>query len=88
MHGLVEGDFAAGRKAILAITEQVDLLEGEPVIARAIEARNPWTDLLNLAQVELLRRARRERDPEEADRLQQAIYATINAIAAAMQSTG
>ncbi|MBX3367590.1 MAG: phosphoenolpyruvate carboxylase [Phycisphaeraceae bacterium] len=88
IHGLIERDFNAARDAILSITGDPDLLHNEPVIARAIEARNPWTDVLNLAQVELLRRARTETDPDRLERLRQAIYASINAIAAAMQSTG
>jgi len=88
MHDRLERDFEAAKKAILSITGQSRLLESEPVIARAIDARNPWTDLLNLTQVELLRRGRREPEPASSDRLQQAIFASINAIAAAMQSTG
>ncbi len=88
MHGLLAADFNAARGAIAAITGEASLLAGEPVIARAIEARNPWTDLLNLSQVELLRRARDAEDPEEAERLRPAIFASINALAAAMQSTG
>jgi len=88
MHGLLQADFDAARTAILSITGQADLLENEAVIARAIGARNPWTDLLNLAQVELLHRAREEGDPEKLERLKQALFASINAIAAAMQSTG
>lgn len=88
MHELLARDFEAAKRAILRITGQTSLLEREPVIARAIEARNPWTDALNLAQVELLKRARAETDPTERESLQQAIYASINAIAAAMQSTG
>ncbi len=88
MHELLERDFDAARDAVLRITGQGTLLDNEPVIARAIRARNPWTDLLNLAQVELLRRARAEQNPAEHERLQHAIYASINAIAAAMQSTG
>ncbi len=88
LHDLLERDFNAARAAILSITGQSYLLESEPVIARAIDARNPWTDVLNLAQVELLRRARDESSTEDPEQLQQAIYASINAIAAAMQSTG
>lgn len=88
IHGRLAQDFDAARHAILKITGQTTLLEREPVIARAIEARNPWTDALNLAQVELLKRARAETDPTERESLQQAIFASINAIAAAMQSTG
>jgi phosphoenolpyruvate carboxylase len=88
IHDLLARDFGDAKRAILRITGQTTLLEREPVIARAIEARNPWTDALNLAQVELLKRSRSESDPAERETLQQAIYASINAIAAAMQSTG
>jgi phosphoenolpyruvate carboxylase len=88
MHGLLERDFAAAREAVLRISGEADLLGGEPVIARAIEARNPWTDLLNFAQIELLRRAREDEGEAGSSELQQAIYASINAVAAAMQSTG
>lgn len=88
MHGLLERDFQAARRAIESITGEAALLAAEPVIARAIEARNPWTDLLNLSQVELLRRARDASDPDEAELLRPAIFASINALAAAMQSTG
>jgi phosphoenolpyruvate carboxylase len=88
MHARLEADFNAARRAILTITGQSILLEKEPVIVRAIRARNPWTDLLNLAQIELLKRARNEHDHNDREHLQPAIYASINAIAAAMQSTG
>lgn len=89
LHEILQRDFNAACKAILSITGQTYLLESEPVIARAIDARNPWTDVLNLAQVELLKRARSEPTSEaDSEELQQAIYASINAIAAAMQSTG
>jgi len=88
MHEWLERDFAAARTAILHITGQTELLDNEPVIARAIKARNPWTDLLNLTQVELLRRSREQRDPAAAQALQPTIFSSINAIAAAMQSTG
>jgi len=88
MHTLLEKDFVAAKSAVLRISGESDLLEGEPVIGRAIAARNPWTDLLNFAQIELLNRARSEESSASPPALQQAIYASINAIAAAMQSTG
>lgn len=88
MHDRLAADFNAARSAIRAITGLDGLLDDEPVIARSIIARNPYTDLLNLSQVVLLGRAREETGPENDPRLQQAIFASINAIAAAMQSTG
>jgi len=86
-HERLAGDFDAARGALLRVTGQSELLEKEPVIARSIAARNPWTDVLNLAQVELLKRAR-EDEGEKDELVRPALRASINAIAAAMQSTG
>jgi phosphoenolpyruvate carboxylase len=61
------------------------LLENAPVIRKSILLRNSHTDVLNLLQVELLRRWRAGR---RCDSLNQAILLSINGIAAAMQSTG
>ncbi len=93
MHALILADFEAARGRVLRISRQSSLLENEPVIARAIEARNPWTDLINLAQVELMKRSREngggggEHDAADTE-LKDAILVSINALAAAMQSTG
>lgn len=86
-HERIAADFHDARAAILRITGQAELLEGSPVIRRSIELRNPYTDVLNLIQIELLRRYR---DAKEADReaLRQLLFLSINGIAAAMQSTG
>ena len=58
-----------------------------PVVGRSIDDRNPWTDVLNLAQIELLKRYRDAGDDARED-LRGVLQASINAIAAAMQSTG
>jgi phosphoenolpyruvate carboxylase len=62
------------------------------VIQRSIQERNQPTDLLNLLQIELLRRylAANEAPDDSAakDALRPLIFASINGIAAAMQSTG
>lgn len=81
---LVEEEFERTRAAILELTGRDSLLGHAPVIARSIEERNPWTDVLNLAQIELMRRRRAGGD----DKLDSAILESINAVAAAMQSTG
>ncbi len=86
-HDRIAGEFGRAREAVLAITGQDHLLDNAPVIQRAIEARNPWTDVLNLIQIELL--DRHERGAEgERERMKPAILASLNALAAAMQSTG
>jgi phosphoenolpyruvate carboxylase len=85
-HELIEEDYAAARRGILAITDQDELLENDPVIRRSIQLRNPYTDVLNLLQLELLRRSRAGGGGGET--LRQALFLSINGIAAAMQSTG
>ncbi|HNO76438.1 MAG TPA: phosphoenolpyruvate carboxylase [Phycisphaerae bacterium] len=86
LHETIVAEFALCKKAILAITGQGKLLDNNPVIQRAIHARNPYTDVLNLLQIELMTRYRDGSDDEEAVRA--ALFLSINGIAAAMQSTG
>lgn len=86
-HDRIEQDFRDARAAILAITGQAELLDNSPVIQKSILLRNPYTDVLNLLQVELLRRYRGAADAERG-RLRQLLFLSINGIAAAMQSTG
>jgi phosphoenolpyruvate carboxylase len=50
--------------------------------------RNPYTDVLNLIQVELLRRYAHAASDSERDTLRMLIFQSINGIAAAMQATG
>lgn len=83
---LVLAEFERSRVAVLRLTGRPTLLAHMPAIERAIADRNPWTDVLNLIQIELLRRQREGRG--EAEELAMAIQSTINGIAAAMQSTG
>jgi phosphoenolpyruvate carboxylase len=55
------------------------------MLARSIRLRNPYVDSLSLIQVELLRR---KRDGEESAKLDFALGATINGIAAGLRNTG
>jgi phosphoenolpyruvate carboxylase len=86
-HELISRDFAAGRQALLQMSGDEDLLSGSPDIQRSIMLRNPYTDVLSLLQVELLRRCH-ESEGEEREALRDALFLSVNGIAAAMQSTG
>jgi phosphoenolpyruvate carboxylase len=86
-HERISAEFASARDAILDVTGAKELLDLSPVIRKSIALRNPYTDVLNLVQIELLRRWRHAR-PEERDALGHALFLSINGIAAAMQSTG
>ena len=83
-------DFELARPALIGIAQGKALLDD--VIARSIELRNPYADVLNLVQIELLERWSRAEEggesPEALEALRQAIFLSINGIAAGMQSTG
>jgi phosphoenolpyruvate carboxylase len=71
--------------AVLTVTGHAALLEGNPVLRRSIDVRNPYVDPINLVQVELLRRLREtDHDPALFD----AFVVTVNGIAAGMRNTG
>jgi phosphoenolpyruvate carboxylase len=88
IHARIAAEFESARAAILRITGRSALLENAPVMQRSIALRNPYTDVLNLIQVELLRRYRAADDDSERDVLRQMLFLSINGIAAAMQATG
>lgn len=71
-------------RAVLDLTGHRELLESNPVIRRSIDVRNPYVDPLNLLQIELLRRVRRQSDP----RAHSALMVTVNGIAAGLRNTG
>jgi phosphoenolpyruvate carboxylase len=86
-HRRIADDFDQARAALLAIRQADELLSQEPVIQKSIALRNPYTDVLNLLQVELIRRWRGAAETARPA-LREAIFLSINGVAAAMQSTG
>ena len=81
----VEGEYARAEAAFLRIARQDDLLAQSRTIAATIRYRNPATDVLNLVQLDLMRRWR---GGEQGDEIGRALLVSVNGIAAAMQSTG
>ncbi|MGB3544489.1 phosphoenolpyruvate carboxylase, partial [Rubrivirga sp.] len=81
----VETEFARAETALLRVVRRDTFLDPGRAIAATIRYRNPATDVLNLVQLDLLRRWRADL---EADGLAPALLLSVNAIAAAMQSTG
>ncbi len=72
-------------RATLEVTGHRALVQGNPVLRRSIDVRNPYVDPINLVQVEVVRRLRGgDTDP----RLQHAFMVTVNGIAAGMRNTG
>jgi phosphoenolpyruvate carboxylase len=87
-HDTIVEDFERAEAAILQITDQDALFDNSKVLQKSIELRNPYTDVLNLLQVELLQRYRATDDPSHRETLGEALLLSLNGIAAAMQSTG
>ena len=71
---------------ILKLTRQKELLEASRTLRRAIRLRNPYVDPISFLQVGLLERWRT--GGRQDDATFQALAASINGIAHAMQSTG
>jgi phosphoenolpyruvate carboxylase len=86
----IESEFRRARTALLEATGHRELMDGDPVIQRSVQLRNPYVDPLNYLQVEMLRRLRAlpDLDGPEAERHREVIVITINGIAAGLRNTG
>ena len=86
-HRILIKEYQLCLNAYKNISGYANLLDRNHVISNSIAFRNPFTDLLNIIQVLLLRRRRENKDRVNQD-LDRSIFMSINAIAAAMQTTG
>jgi phosphoenolpyruvate carboxylase len=74
---------------LLRVVGREQLLDGSPLLQRAVRLRTPYVDTLSELQVRLLRRLRRaEADDPERERLLRLVQLTVNGVAAGLQSTG
>jgi phosphoenolpyruvate carboxylase len=73
--------------AVLEVTGRKELLADNGVLKRSIAVRNPYVDPINLVQIELLRRLRRDGDQASYE-VWTAFMITVNGIAAGMRNTG
>ena len=87
-HDTIVADYERAEQSILQITGQDSLFDNSPVLKKSIRLRNPYTDVLNLLQIELMRRYRADDAATDADTLSEALLLSLNGVAAAMQSTG
>ena len=74
--------------ALLAITGQQELLEGNPLLRHSMRNRYPYLDPLNHLQVELLRRYRAGPPWSDDIRVRRGIHLTINGVAAGLRNSG
>lgn len=78
-------ELVATEKFILAVGGHDKLSENNKSLKRLIESRLPYLNPMNLLQVEVLRRLRKD---SENGKLRDALLITINGIAAGMRNTG
>ncbi len=81
----LKAEWQAAIDALLAITGQGELLDGNPLLKRSIRNRFPYLDPLNHIQIELLRR---HRGGDTGERVQRGIHLTINGVAAGLRNSG
>jgi phosphoenolpyruvate carboxylase len=83
---IIAEEFTRTRDTILEFSEHKSILEGDVTLQRAIMLRNPYVDPISQMQVDLLARWRATNQKDEA--LFDALLATVNGIAQALQNTG
>ncbi|MEC5399166.1 phosphoenolpyruvate carboxylase [Uliginosibacterium sp. H1] len=81
----IKAEHEATIKALLDITGQKELLDGNPLLKRSIINRFPYLDPLNHVQVELLHR---HRDGAQDDKVQRGVHLSINGVAAGLRNSG
>jgi phosphoenolpyruvate carboxylase len=82
----IREEFEQTQQIILDYSEHDSILEGDVTLQRAIMLRNPYVDPLSQMQVDLLGRWRAT-NREDGD-LFDALLASVNGIAQALQNTG
>jgi len=83
---VISQEFELTLDTILRYSEHEALLEGDITLQRAIMLRNPYVDPLSLMQVDLLSRWRASNCEDEE--IFNALLASVNGIAQALQNTG
>jgi phosphoenolpyruvate carboxylase len=85
VYDMCDAEFHRTVRAVLAVTQQSELLQSNEVLAHSIKLRNPYVDPMHLIQVDMLRRKRAGEDTPHVNR---AIAATISGISAGLRNTG
>ncbi len=86
---MIEAEWQRTTHALQLITGEGKRLSSNAALARSIQHRFPYIDPLHHLQVELLRRYRAGKKPEDLDeKVQRGIHISINGIAAGLRNTG
>ncbi|GLT73117.1 hypothetical protein SLA2020_449960 [Shorea laevis] len=81
----MRGELMTTEKYVLVVSGHEKLSENNRSLRRLIESRLPYLNPINLLQIEILKRLRRD---DDNNKLRDALLITINGIAAGMRNTG
>ena len=85
---LVLDEMALTTEWVLRASGHSELLEGRPVLQRAVRLRSPYVDALSLLQLRALRGVRQGGASEKTDEAKRLLLFTVNGVAAGIQNTG
>lgn len=86
---MIVNEYKMACEVVLQLTGRNELLDSTPWLKESIRVRNRFIDTLNLTQVELLRRGRKQQlSDQEAEELRHLTRLTINGLAAGMRTSG
>jgi phosphoenolpyruvate carboxylase len=84
---LVRAEHGRTVRAVLEVTGDPGIMSPWPTVGRAAERRNPYVDVLSHVQIEALARLRSAPEAERG-RVRAVLLATVNGIAAGLQTVG
>lgn len=87
LHERLQEEFDLTRRWVLEIVQEEELLANNRTIRQLIAVRNPYTDVLNALQIELLKRWEAAEE-DDCQQIGHALLLSLNGVAAAMQNTG
>nr|WP_253259392.1 phosphoenolpyruvate carboxylase [Subtercola boreus] len=85
---LVLEEMALTREWVQQTTGHSELLEGRPVLRRAVRLRSPYVDALSLLQLRALRDIRASGSADPLDEPHRLLLLAVNGVAAGLQNTG
>lgn len=85
---LVLDEMELTREWVRRTTGHGEILEGRPVLQRAVRLRSPYVDALSLLQLRALRAVRSSGSVDPADDTHRLLLLAVNGVAAGLQNTG
>jgi phosphoenolpyruvate carboxylase len=86
--GLVLEEMNLTREWVRRITGHDEILDGRPVLKRAVRLRSPYVDALSLLQLRALRAIRTSGSADPTDAPHRLLLLAVNGVAAGLQNTG